>query len=187
MRSFGRNEKNAAMKHKSPEWCYLYVHIINLIEACLMLTWKDVIRFAKEGNPTPDRTITRSEEEWKSLLTAEQYYITRQKGTERAFSSEMCSLFEPGIYACVCCDTLLFDASEKFESGTGWPSFTQPIRDNAIAYHGDFSYGMQRIETVCNVCQAHLGHVFPDGPAPSRLRYCMNAISLKKVEKTAAV
>lgn len=152
-----------------------------------MLQWKDVIRFAKEGNPTPDHTITHSEQEWKSMLTPEQYYVTRQQGTERAFSSEMCSLFEPGIYACVCCDTLLFDASEKFESGTGWPSFTQPLKANAIAYNGDFSYGMQRIETVCNTCQAHLGHVFPDGPAPSGLRFCMNAVALKKVEKTAVV
>lgn len=94
----------------------------------------------------------------------------------------MCSLFEPGLYACVCCDTLLFDGQEKFESGTGWPSFTQPVKDTAVAYHGDFSYGMQRIEALCNTCQAHLGHVFPDGPAPSGLRYCMNAVSLKKVK-----
>ena len=147
-----------------------------------VLTWKDVIRFAKEGNPKPDRVVERTEEEWRTQLTPEEYRVTRLKGTERAFSSEMCSLFEPGLYGCVCCDTLLFDASEKFESGTGWPSFTQPIQENAIAYHGDFSYGMQRIETVCNVCGAHLGHVFPDGPAPSRLRYCMNAVALKKVK-----
>ncbi len=151
------------------------------------MQWKDIIRFVKEGNPTPDRVVNRSEQEWKSILTAEQYRVTRQKGTERAFSSEMCSLFEPGLYACVCCDTLLFDAAEKFESGTGWPSFTQPIRENAVAYHGDYSYGMQRIEAVCNTCQAHLGHVFPDGPPPSGLRFCMNAVSLKKTEKKLAI
>jgi methionine-R-sulfoxide reductase len=148
-----------------------------------MLTWKDVIRYIREGNPKPDRVIERSEEEWKSMLTTEQYRVTRMKGTERAFSSEMCSLFEPGRYACICCGTLLFDASTKFESRTGWPSFTQPIKENAIAYIADYSYGMQRVETVCNVCQAHLGHVFPDGPEPSGLRYCMNAVSLKKAEK----
>jgi methionine-R-sulfoxide reductase len=148
-----------------------------------MLTWKDVIKFAKEGNPKPDRIVERSEEEWRAMLSPEQYHVTRKKGTERAFSSEMCSLFEPGRYTCVCCNTLLFDASTKFESRTGWPSFTQPITDNAIAYHGDFSYGMQRIETVCNVCQAHLGHVFPDGPQPSGLRYCMNAVALQKLEE----
>jgi methionine-R-sulfoxide reductase len=90
-------------------------------------------------------------------------------------------LFQPGLYACVGCDTLLFDASEKFESGTGWPSFTQPIQENAIAYHEDNAYGMQRVETTCNTCGAHLGHVFPDGPAPSGLRYCMNAVALKKI------
>jgi methionine-R-sulfoxide reductase len=149
-----------------------------------MLTWKDIIRFTKEGNPKPDRIVERSEEEWKAMLTPEQYHVTRRKGTERAFSSEMCSLFEPGRYTCICCNTLLFDASTKFESRTGWPSFTQPIKENAIAYLGDFSYGMQRVETVCNVCQAHLGHVFPDGPEPSGLRYCMNAVALQKQEET---
>jgi methionine-R-sulfoxide reductase len=92
----------------------------------------------------------------------------------------MCSLFEPGRYSCVCCDTLLFDADEKFESRSGWPSFTQPVESNAIAYQGDSTQGMQRVETVCNTCDAHLGHVFPDGPAPSGLRYCMNAVALKK-------
>ena len=95
--------------------------------------------------------------------------------------SAMCGLFEPGIYACLCCGTVLFDASEKFDSGTGWPSFTQPVSPNAIAYHVDNSYGMQRVETICNTCDAHLGHVFPDGPPPSGLRYCMNAVALKKV------
>jgi len=156
--------------------------LLSTFNVFTVLTWKEVIRFAKEGNPKPDRVVERTEEEWRARLTPEEYRVTRLKGTERAFSSEMCSLFEPGLYGCLCCDTLLFDASEKFESGTGWPSFTQPVKENAIAYHGDFSYGMQRIETVCNGCGAHLGHVFPDGPAPSRLRYCMNAVSLKKIK-----
>ncbi|MHA4896764.1 peptide-methionine (R)-S-oxide reductase MsrB [Pedobacter sp. PWIIR3] len=148
-----------------------------------MLKWNDVIKFADQGNPVPDQTIVKTEQEWKSILSDEEYRITRLKGTERAHSSEMCSLFEPGLYDCVCCGTLLFDGQEKFESGTGWPSFTQPVKDNAVAYHSDSSYGMRRIEALCNTCQAHLGHVFPDGPAPSGLRYCMNAVSLKKVEK----
>ncbi|MBI3425927.1 MAG: peptide-methionine (R)-S-oxide reductase MsrB [Acidobacteria bacterium] len=147
-----------------------------------MLKWFDVLRLAREGNLEPERKVFKPDEEWRAQLTPEQYFVTRQHGTERAFSSEMCSLFEPGLYGCVCCDTLLFDASEKFESGTGWPSFTQPIKDNAIAYHADQSYGMVRVETVCNTCDAHLGHVFPDGPAPSGLRYCMNAVSLKKIK-----
>ena len=148
----------------------------------MMLQWLDVLRFARNGNPEPDQKVIKTEEEWQAQLTPNQYVVTRQKGTERPFSSEMCSLFEPGLYACVCCDTLLFDASEKFESGTGWPSFTQPITENAIAYHADHSHGMIRVETVCNTCDAHLGHVFPDGPPPSGLRYCMNALALKKIK-----
>jgi methionine-R-sulfoxide reductase len=145
-----------------------------------MLKWNDVLKLGKNGNLAPDRRVVKTEPEWRAQLTAEQYRVTRQAATERPFSSEMCSLFEPGIYGCVCCDNLLFDAGEKFESGTGWPSFTQPIKDNAIAYHTDTSYGMTRVETVCSVCDAHLGHVFPDGPPPSGLRYCMNAVALRK-------
>jgi methionine-R-sulfoxide reductase len=148
-----------------------------------MLNWKDVLRLGKNANLPPDQRIEKTEAEWRKQLTPEQYHVTREAGTERAFSSAMCSLFEPGIYGCVCCDTVLFDASEKFESGTGWPSFTQPIKENAIAYHLDNSYGMTRVETVCNTCLAHLGHVFPDGPKPSGLRYCMNAVALKKIKQ----
>jgi len=106
--------------------------------------------------------------------------VTRQAATESPFSSSMCGLFEPGLYACRCCGTLLFDAQEKFESGTGWPSFTQPLAANAIAYNADTTHGMVRVETVCNSCNAHLGHVFPDGPKPGGLRYCMNALALRK-------
>lgn len=147
------------------------------------MNWADVIRYANNGNLTPDRRVERSAEEWRKMLSEEEFRITRQKGTEAAFSSDVCSLFEPGIYACVCCGTELFDANEKFDSGTGWPSFTQPIKDNVIGHHKDTSFGMTRVETTCNVCDAHLGHVFPDGPAPSGLRFCMNAVSLKKVEE----
>ena len=148
-----------------------------------MLKWIDIVRYAKMGNPDPDRKVNKTDEEWRRQLTPEQYRVTREKGTERPFSSEMCSLFEPGLYACICCNTLLFDSAEKFESGTGWPSFTQPVKENAIAYHTDHSYGMNRVETTCNTCGAHLGHVFPDGPRPSGLRYCINAEALIKVEK----
>lgn len=145
-----------------------------------MLTWRDVLRMASEGAPAPERRVEKTEDEWRRQLTAEEFRVTRQAGTERAFSSAMCSLFEPGIYACRCCGTVLFDASQKFESGTGWPSFTQPVQPNRIAYHRDDSLGMTRIETVCNTCDAHLGHVFPDGPPPGGLRYCMNAVALQK-------
>jgi methionine-R-sulfoxide reductase len=145
-----------------------------------MLKWNDVLRTSKEGNAPPERRVEKTDAEWRAELSPEEYRVTRQAGTERPFSSPMCELFEPGLYACRCCGTLLFDATEKFDSGTGWPSFTQPVAANAIAYHVDNSFGVTRVETVCATCDAHLGHVFPDGPAPSGLRYCMNAVSLKK-------
>lgn len=144
-----------------------------------MLNWTDVIRFATHGNPEPERRVEKSPEEWKALLTPEQFRIARQKGTERAGSGEYCSAHEAGKYNCVCCNTPLFDSTIKFESGTGWPSFTQPVNENAIQYEKDSSFGMVRVEVMCNSCDAHLGHVFPDGPAPSGLRYCINSESLK--------
>jgi len=149
----------------------------------MTIKWQEVLKLAKEGNPDPDRKVVKTDAEWRTQLSPEQYHVTREAGTERAFSSAMCSLFEPGLYACVCCETLLFDATEKFESHTGWPSFTQPLKPNAVAYRFDGPQWMKRIETVCNTCDAHLGHVFPDGPPPSGLRYCMNAVALKKAAK----
>ncbi len=146
-----------------------------------LLTWKHVLDFAQDGNPEPDRFVEKTDEEWREQLSPEQFQITRLKGTERPFSSEMCELFEPGNYSCVCCDTPLFDSSGKFDSGTGWPSFSQPVKENAIAYHADHSHGMTRVEVTCNTCDSHLGHVFPDGPEPSGLRYCINALSMTKV------
>jgi methionine-R-sulfoxide reductase len=152
-----------------------------------MLKWLDVLNFARNGNPEPDRRVEKTEAEWKAQLSPDQYFVTRQKGTERAFTGEFCELFEAGEYACVCCDTLLFDSREKFESGTGWPSFTQPVKENAIKYKKDGSHGMSRVEVMCNTCDGHLGHIFPDGPEPSKLRYCINSISMKKVEKESEV
>jgi len=149
-----------------------------------MLEWPDVLALANEANLEPPRRVERLDAEWHAQLSPEVYQVTRRNGTEAPFSSEMCSLFEPGRYACVCCDTLLFDSGDKFDSGTGWPSFTQPVEPNVIAYHADRSHGMVRVETVCNVCDGHLGHVFPDGPAPSGLRYCINAVALRKVVPT---
>lgn len=146
-----------------------------------MLRWLDVIRLANNGNPAPDTRVEKTPEEWKEILTQEQFAVARLKGTERAFSSDLCSYFEAGRYACVCCETELFDAETKFESGTGWPSFTQPLKENVVAYQKDFSHGMVRVEALCNICDAHLGHVFEDGPAPSGLRYCINALSLRKI------
>ena len=148
-----------------------------------MLKWIDILRLAGKGNLTPPQRIVKSEEEWKKLLTAEQFQITRLKGTERAFTGQYCEAHTPGLYACVCCGTLLFDSTVKFESGTGWPSFTQAAEENVIKYHKDNSYGMVRVEVMCNVCDCHLGHVFPDGPEPSGLRYCINSASIKLQQK----
>jgi peptide-methionine (R)-S-oxide reductase len=144
-----------------------------------MLTWKEVISFSVNGNPKPDKRVEKSEAEWKTLLTESQYRITRLKGTEAPHSGALCSIYDEGEYSCICCDTPLFDSTIKFESGTGWPSFTQPIKENSIKYHKDTAYGMVRIEVMCNSCDAHLGHVFPDGPEPSGLRYCINSESMK--------
>lgn len=147
-----------------------------------MIQWDEVLKLARDGNPAPARKVVKTEAEWHERLTDAEYRVTRQAGTERPFSSQMCSIFEPGIYGCVCCDTVLFDASAKFESGTGWPSFTEPLESNVIAYSFDGPAFLRRVETTCNICDAHLGHVFPDGPAPTGLRYCMNAVALKKVK-----
>lgn len=143
-----------------------------------MITWKDVMHFATKGNPKPDKKVVKTEAEWKTILTPEEYRITRQKGTEMPHSGALCSIYDEGKYNCVCCNTPLFDSTIKFSSGTGWPSFTQPIKENAIQYHKDTSFGMVRVEVLCNVCDAHLGHVFPDGPEPSGLRYCINSASM---------
>ena len=117
-----------------------------------MLTWKNIIDFTVNGNPKPDYRIEKTETEWKAQLTPEQYRITRQKGTERAHSGALCTTYDEGKYNCVCCDTPLFDSTIKFTSGTGWPSFTQPIKENAIKYEKDSSFGMIRVEVMCNTC-----------------------------------
>ncbi len=147
-----------------------------------MLTWTDVIKFANNGNPKPDRRVEKTEAEWREILSPEQFQIARLKGTERAGTGEFCERHEPGLYGCVCCGTPLFDSRVKFESGTGWPSFGQPVKENAIKYEKDTSYGMVRVEVMCNTCDAHQGHVFPDGPEPSGLRYCINSASMQLLE-----
>ena len=147
----------------------------------MKLRWIDVLKLANNGNLAPDSRVEKTEKEWKKILSSDQFRITRLKGTERAHSSELCNTFEEGQYACVCCNTILFNSEEKFQSKSGWPSFTQPIKENTIAYHKDKGFGMYRIETVCNTCDAHLGHVFQDGPPPSGLRFCINALALNKI------
>lgn len=122
--------------------------------------------------------LNLSDAEWRDRLTPEQYHVLRQAGTERAFSGALNANKADGIYHCAACELDLFDSEDKYDSGSGWPSFTQPLAEDRVTDHRDSSHGMVRIESRCGRCDSHLGHVFPDGPPPTGLRYCMNSVSL---------
>jgi len=126
-----------------------------------------------------EKKVIKTEEQWQKELTPEQYAVCRMKGTERPFTGEYYKTKDKGVYSCSCCGAELFDSNTKYESGSGWPSFYEPIEGENIKEDTDQSHGMSRTEVMCNVCGAHLGHVFPDGPRPTGLRYCINSVSLK--------
>ena len=127
------------------------------------------------------RKWIRSDQDWRSELTSEEYAITRRKGTEFAFANRYWNNHKPGMYCCTCCGNALFRSQDKFDSGTGWPSFSAPIAENNVYTERDSSFSLERVEVLCRKCDAHLGHVFPDGPPPSGLRYCLNSAALRFV------
>lgn len=146
-----------------------------------------IMRFSDDGKPLGRVTLdlVSKDAEWKRTLSPLAYEVTRRQGTERAFSQAGHDRKAPGLYRCVCCDNALFDASTKYDSGTGWPSFWQPIAPENVRNVEDRAYGMVRDEVRCALCESHLGHVFNDGPKPTGLRYCMNTVALRFIAKAA--
>jgi peptide-methionine (R)-S-oxide reductase len=137
----------------------------------------------KTGKVEKVEKVVKTDDEWKKILSPESFNVARKQGTELAFTGKYHNCHEDGIYQCVCCETDLFDSQTKFDSGTGWPSFWEPIASDNVKEHQDRSYGMIRNEVLCSRCDAHLGHVFDDGPKPTGLRYCMNSASLHLVKR----
>ncbi|GAB3919635.1 peptide-methionine (R)-S-oxide reductase MsrB [Larkinella terrae] len=141
------------------------------------------VSLTKSTDDAKPRKVVKTEAEWKKILTPEQFYVLRQQGTERPFTSPLVDNHEKGIFKCAACKTPLFSSTTKFESGTGWPSFYQPISKQNVVEKTDHTHGMVRTEVECGVCGGHLGHVFEDGPKPTGLRYCMNGVALEFEKK----
>ena len=151
--------------------------IVSILAIAIGLVSFGVIGKSEKNDPMDK--VVKTEGEWKEVLTDEQFYVTRQAGTERAFSGEYWSHKEKGLYSCVCCGSELFRSDAKFDSGCGWPSYFEPVSVGAITERRDLSHGMIRTEVICARCDAHLGHVFLDGPPPTGLRYCINSASIR--------
>lgn len=145
----------------------------------LPFRWADVVAYAKYGTPEPPHPVHLTEAEWATRLDPATFAVLRQRGTEPPYRNAYCRAYEPGRYHCVGCGSLLFEAATKYHAISGWPSFTQPARRGAVRYLADFDHRMTRVEVRCACCDGHLGHVFPDGPEPAGLRYCINSVCLR--------
>jgi peptide-methionine (R)-S-oxide reductase len=163
----------------APKYLVPIVAGVVVLTAVVLLMWQSPSTTVptRIGIPMNGRH-ERPDDEWRAKLTAEQYRVARRKGTERAFSGAYWDTKTDGVYVCVCCGEPLFDSATKFDSGTGWPSYWQPIDENNVSLVEDNGWFMKRTEVICSSCDAHLGHVFPDGPKPTGLRYCMNSAAL---------